>query len=115
MNVLLLLDDEWDVARVAKALFLGIRTGEEYRRLYKASGASGVGTLGYKGHPFSQMTAPELFALKAHMAKQMYLASEVVCGYVEKAFGHVYTPNAVTKLLNRTGFSYKKPTRFCQV
>jgi hypothetical protein len=77
MNVLLLLDDEWDVARVAKALFLDIRTGEEYRRLYKASGASGDGTLGYNGHPFSQMMAAELFALKAHMAIEI---RAIACG-----------------------------------
>jgi DNA-binding NarL/FixJ family response regulator len=57
MNVLLLLDDGWDAARVAEALFLDVRTVEDYRRLYKTSGASGVGALGYKGHPFSQMTA----------------------------------------------------------
>jgi len=112
MNVLLLLDDGWDAARVAEALFLDPRTVEEYRRLYEASGASGVGTLGYKGHPFSQMTAAELIALKAHLAEQMYLTSQAVCAYVEKTFGPIYTPNAMTKLLKRLGFSYKKPKRF---
>jgi transposase len=112
MNVLLLLDDGWDVTRVAEALFLDVRTVEEYRRLYKASGASGVGTLGYKGHPFRQMTAPELFVLRAHLAAQMYLTSQAVCAYVEKTFSQVYTPNAMTKLLKRLGFSYKKPKRF---
>jgi transposase len=112
MNVLLVLDDGWDVARVAEALFLDGRTVEEYRRLYEASGASGVGTLGYKGHPFSQMTAAELTALKAQLTEQMYLTSQAVCAYVEKTFGHIYTPNAMTKRLKRLGFSYKKPKRF---
>jgi transposase len=112
MNALLLLDDGWEVARVAEALFLDVRTVEEYRRLYKASGAFAIGTLGYKGHPFSQMAEPELFALKAHMAEQMYMTSQAVCAYVEKTFGRVYTPNAMTKLLKRLGFSYKKPKRF---
>jgi transposase len=112
MNVLLLLDDGWEMGRVAEALFLDVRTVEEYLRLYIASGASAVGALGYKGHPFSQMTKPELSALKAHMAEQMYMTSQAVCAYVEKTFGHVYTPNAMTKLLKRLGFSYKKPKRF---
>jgi transposase len=40
------------------------------------------------------------------MAEQMYMISQAVCAYVEKIFGHVYRPNAMTKLLKRLGFSY---------
>jgi hypothetical protein len=43
MNVLLLLDDGWEVAWVAEALFLDARTVEEYRHLYIASGAGQSG------------------------------------------------------------------------
>ena len=111
MNALLLLDDAWETARVAQALFLDERTIEEYRRLYEKSGASSLGAFGYKCNPFSRMKEEEIAILKAHMASLMYMTSQAVCDYVERSFGHAYTPNAMTKLLKRIGFSYKKPKR----
>ncbi len=88
MNVLLLLDDGWEATLVAEAFFLDVCTVEEYRQLYKATGASGVAALGYKGHPFSHMTSKELFVLKAHMAEQMSnLASRMrLCGKTSVIF-----------------------------
>lgn len=111
MNALLLLDDGWEVARVAEALFLDERTVEEYHRLYAKQGATGVRAMGYKGHSFRTMSEAESTVLKVHLATQMYMTSQAVCDYVRWTFGHVYTPNAMTKLLKRLGFSYKKPKR----
>ncbi len=105
MNALLLLDDGMAVAAVARVLYVDARTVEEYRRLYKTGGASGVSALGYKGNPFSVMTAEETAALKAHMAGQVYMTSQAVCDHILEECGHVYTPNAMTKLLKRIGCS----------
>lgn len=112
MNALLLLDDEIAPAVIARMLFLDERTVEEYRGLYETSGASGVSALGYKGNPFSTMSDEEIAALKAHMAGHLFMTSHAVCAHVKKIFNHDYTPNAMTKLLKRIGFSYKKPKRF---
>jgi|SRR6516165_2288765 transposase len=112
MNVLLLLDDGIAPAVIARMLYLDERTVEEYRHLYETQGASGIRRLGYKGRPSGLMRDREISVLKAHMAKQLYMTSRAVCDYVQKTFGHAYTPNAMTKLLKRLGFSYKKPKRF---
>jgi transposase len=112
MNALLLLDDGWAEADVAEALFLDGRTIAEYRSLYEARGASGVSGLGYKGNPNRVMTSAEIEALTAHLSAENFMTSKAVCAHVQQAFGHVYTPNAMTKLLKRIGFSYKKPKRF---
>lgn len=112
MNGLLLLDDGVAPAIVARMLYLDERTVEEYRCLYETGGARGVSELGYKGNPFSTMSEEEIAVLKAHMAGKLFMTSQAVCAYAKTAFGHAYTPNAMTKLLKRIGFSYKKPKRF---
>lgn len=112
MNALLLLDDGWSCLRVAGALFLDERTVDEYLRLYRTEGASGIGALRYKGNPSGLLNEAQIAALKAHMAGRMFMTSAAVCAHVKQEFDRVYTPNAMTKLLKRIGFSYKKPKRF---
>jgi DNA-binding NarL/FixJ family response regulator len=47
MNTLLLLDEGWAVERVAEVLFIDAETVREHRRLYRASGITGVERLKY--------------------------------------------------------------------
>ena len=112
MNALLLLDDAVAAGVVARMLFLDERTVAEYRQLYVTQGAAGVSALGYKGNPNSTMAAAEIEVLKARLRAQIFMTSKAVCAWVLETFGHAYTPNAMTKLLKRIGFSYKKPKRF---
>jgi hypothetical protein len=37
------------------------------------------------------------------------MTSKAVCHFVQQTFGVSYTPNAMTKLLKRQGYVYKKP------
>jgi transposase len=112
MNALLLLDDGVVPGIVARMLFLDERTVAEYRQLYGTRGAAGVSALGYKGNPNRTMPVVEAEALKAKLRTQIFMTSQAVCAWVLESFGHAYTPNAMTKLLKRIGFSYKKPKRF---
>ncbi len=112
MNALLLLDDGVAASVIARMLFLDERTVVEYRQLYAARGAAGVSALDYRGNPNSAMSAAGIEALRSRLKTQIFMTSQAVCAWVLEAFGLAYTPNAMTKLLKRIGFSYRKPKRF---
>ncbi len=108
MNVLLLLDDGWTAERIAAALYIDAETVREHQRLYQSAGVTGLERLAYMG-PESELTAAQRDGLSAELCRRLYMTSKEVCGFVETRFGVRYTPNAMTKLLKRLGFVYKKP------
>ena len=108
MNVVLLLDDAWPVERIAAALFIEAETVREHRRLYEASGIKGLETLRYQV-PEPALNTEQLRALDAELARHLYMTAKSVCNFVKQALDVAYTPNAMTKLLKRIGYVYKKP------
>ncbi len=108
MNVLLLLDDGWTAERIAEALYIDAETVREHRRLYERDGISGLERLPYEGRE-AALTAAQCEALASELTEQLYMTAKAVCHFVEEKFGVPYTPNAMTKLLKRLGFVYKKP------
>ena len=108
MNTLLLLDDGWTAERIAEALFIDAETVREHRRLYETSGVTGVERLNYEGSD-PALNETQLEALKAELDTRLYMTAKAVCDFVRRMFQVVYTPNAMTKLLKRLGFVYKKP------
>jgi transposase len=108
MNVLLLLDDGWTAERIAQALFIDAETVRDHRRRYEVSGVAGLEHLTYEGS--EPALAPEqLEALKGELDTHLHMTSKSVCAFVQQRFAVKYTPNAMTKLLKRLGFVYKKP------
>jgi hypothetical protein len=83
MNTLLLLDDGWAAERVAEVLFIDVETVREHRRLYQASGVTGVGQLKYEGA--EPALSPEQFeALAAELDSTLYMTAKAVCAsYVD--------------------------------
>jgi transposase len=110
MNVLLLLDDGWAPERIAEALYIDAETVREYRRLYKSSGVGGLERLAYVGAE-ADLTTEQQAILSAELEARLYMTSKEVCAFVAARFGVEYTPNAMSKLLKRLGFVYKKPKR----
>jgi transposase len=108
MNALLLLDDGWTAERVAEALFIEAETVREHRKLYQTSGLSGLERLNYEGST-PALNEAQLETLKAELDAHLYMTAKWVCDFVRRTFDVVYTPNAMTKLLKRLGFVYKKP------
>ena len=108
MNALLLLDDGWAAERVAEVLFIDAETVREYRRLYETAGVAGLERLRYEGSD-PALTEAQLEALKRELDAHLYMTSKAVCDFVRRSFGVSYTPNAMTKLLKRLGYVYKKP------
>ena len=110
MNTLLLLDDGWAAERVAEVLFIDVETVREHRRLYQASGVSGVERLKYEGAEPS-LNAEQLQALGAELDARLYKTAKAVCAFVARTFAETYTPHAMAKLLKRLGFVYKMPKK----
>src|ERR1700761_5372393 len=108
MNALLLLDDGWTAERVAAALFIDVETVREHRRLYETAGVGGLERLNYQGSD-PALSEVQLDALKAELDAHLYMTAKAVCDFVQRSFAVAYTPNAMTKLLKRLGFVYKKP------
>ena len=108
MNVLLLLDDGWAAERIAEALFIDAETVHEHRRRYETSGVAGLERLNYQGSE-PALSAMQIETLKAELDAHLYMTAKAVCDFVQRRFEVTYTPNAMTKLLKRLGFVYKKP------
>lgn len=108
MNVLLLVDDGWELRRIAEALYIDEGTVGEHRRRYEAEGRAGIERLDYAGRA-SLLTAAQEQALCEHVDACVPLTSRQVCAFAQRRFGLVYTPNAMSKVLKRLGFVHKKP------
>ena len=108
MNVLLLLDDGWPAERIATALYIDADTVQEHRRRYEASGVTGLERLNYQGSE-PALSEAQIAALRTELDAHLYMTAKEVCGFVQRTFGVAYTPNAMTKLLKRLGYVYKKP------
>ena len=107
MNVLLL-DDGWTLERIAEALYIDAETVREHRRRYESSGIAGLERLTYEGSEPALSTA-QLATPQGELDAHLYMTAKAVCGFVRRTLGVGYTPNAMTKLLKRLGFVYKKP------
>ncbi len=110
MNALLLLDDGWTAERVAEALFIDAETVREHRRLYQASGVTGIERLQYAGAE-PALNAEQLAVLGAELDARLYMTAKAVCAFVERTFEVIYTPHAMAKLLKRLSFVYKMPKK----
>ena len=108
MNGLLLLDDGWTAERIAEALYIDAETVREHRRLYEMTGVAGLERLRYEGSE-PALSATQCEALKAELDTHLYMTAKAVCAFVARTFEVIYTPNAMTKLLKRLGYVYKKP------
>lgn len=108
INVVLLLDDGWPAERIADALYIDPETVRQHHRLYKTAGIAGLERLAYQGSD-PALSDTQIETLKAELDTHLYMTAKSVCAYVEQTFGITYTPNAMTKLLKRLGYVYKKP------
>jgi transposase len=108
MNALLLLDDGWAAERVAEVLFIDAETVREHRRLYQTTGVAGLALLNYEGCD-PALSEAQLTALETELDAHLYMTAKEVCDFVRRTFEVIYTPNAMTKLLKRLDYVYKKP------
>jgi transposase len=71
---------------------------------------AGVERLSYQGAE-SDLSREQQSELKAALDGRVYLSAKQVCSFVADRFGISYTANAMSKLLGRLGYVYKKPMK----
>lgn len=108
VNVLLLPDEGWSVARIAAALYLDESTVAEHRALYGQRGRTGVESLGYTGR-VSRLSAGQRAALSDWIAAEVPQTARAVCAGVQARLAVSHASHAMARLLGQTGFVFKKP------
>ena len=108
INTILLLDNGIPYKEVAQLLFLGEGTVREYYRVYSNRGMQEFLTLCYSGKP-TLLEQHQLDDLKDFVDKSTPGSCLPVVAYIQQKFGITYTVAAVTALLHKLGFTYRKP------
>jgi len=104
---LILLSDGYSYKEIEEILLIDEKTIGRYRETYQNKGIEELLKSNYTGG-VSELSIDELNKLSEQVENNLYSTSIEVCDYVEKRFGKTYTPNGMTQLLKRLGFSHKK-------
>jgi transposase len=102
------LADGREYAEVAAILLLDETTLRRYVERFQEAGVDGLLECHYSGG-VSDLTLAEQQALTHYLVDNTLPTASAVVAYIKKKYQVTYTPNGVTKLLHRLGFSYKKP------
>jgi len=98
----------WTWDEIKEALFITDGTIKFYLDHYEKGGVEELLKKRHKGHHFK--LSPEQEKIVAcYVESHNILCSKQVCDYAKRKFGVRYSPNGMTLLLKRLGFSYKKP------
>jgi transposase len=84
------------VERVAAGLFIDAETVREHRRLYEASGVTGIERLNYQGGE-PALSPEQLKALGAELDAHLCMTAKAVGAFVARTFEVTYTPHAMAK------------------
>lgn len=105
IKAVLLSDDGWTNAMIAKALFLCQETVHDHltdyveeQKLKPENGGSS-----------SKLSDAQASELIRHLEENTYVKVKAICSYVETKYGIIYTVAGMTKWLHEHRFSYKKP------
>lgn len=63
-----------------------------------------------RGGGISKLTTDQEKELKTHLQDNTYLKTNAIIQHIESIYGIRYTISGVTKMLNRLGFCYKRPS-----
>jgi len=107
-NALLLLDDGMSCEAIARVLYMDDDTIRYWRKLYQEKGLAWLEEFGYKGRK-SELSLAEQDELKQWVSDKLPHTTVIVCEWIEKSFGVIYSRSGATKLLERLGMEYRKP------
>lgn len=108
INAILLLGSGMSLEEVSDVLFLDADTLSSYVKCYQTGDLKAVLNTSHKGSD-CRLSTMELEELCSELSSKIYLTTSAVCAFVEENFGERYTVSGMTDLLNRLGFTYKKP------
>ena len=108
IKAILLIDNGWSYDKVATALLLDVSTIRKYYNIYLEGGTEALLTLHYSGRS-PILNNDQLDDVKAYVKESIPSTATEVMDYIRGKFSVVYSESAVTLLLHRLGFAYKKP------
>ena len=108
IRIILLLDKEEPISKIAEYFFLTENSVRNYKNRYKEDGLEGL-LIDYHTGRFSYLSLEEQSQLITELESKVYLKTSGIISYVKEKFGVVYTIGGMTSLLHQLGFSYKKP------
>ena len=107
-NAILLLDDGWNCAKVAEALYLDDDTVRTWFKRYQAGGLDEMKVFDWKGRS-GDLSRERMAELSARLGERLMRDSGEVAAYIAARWGVVYGPSGCVALLHRLGFEYKRP------
>ena len=107
-NAILLLDDGWNCAKVAEALYLDDDTVRTWFKRYQAGGLDEMTVFDWKGRS-GDLSREQMAELSARLGERLMRDSGEVAAYIAARWGVVYSPSGCLALLHRLGFEYKRP------
>ena len=108
IRVILLLDKDEPINKIAEYFFLTENTVRNYKSRYKEEGLEGL-LIDYHVGRSSYLSCEEQSQLITELESKVYLQTSAIIFYVKREFGVVYKIGGMTTLLHQLGFSYKKP------
>jgi len=108
IKVVLGLDAGHSVGFLSALLLLDEKTIRRYRELYEEGGIEGLCIDENHGKQ-SRLSMEQDDQLNKELKSKIYLNTSAIIKYVQLNFGIEYSVSGMAKLLERLGFSYKKP------
>jgi transposase len=105
---ILMLNEGVPVAKIAHYLLLDEKSIRNYRDRYSDGGLEALCNDSYYGRK-GILNKSELAMLENELRSKIYPTTTSIIAYVKRKFGVQYSISGITKLLERIGFSYKKP------
>ena len=106
-TVLLMLHMKFSAQDIADSLGIDDETVHRYRRAYQTLGLAGYLDTGFVPYT-GRLSGEQEVQLREEVQTNLYIDSREVVAYIDRSFGIRYSRSAVTKLLKRLGFVYKK-------
>ena len=107
MKFILLYNDGWSYAQIAKVLLLDDQTLRNYLKDYESGGMKSLLSFHYTGRP-TILSEFECKELEAHLSYNTYLTSYQIRQYIKAKYTKEYSKKGIISLLHKMGFVYKK-------
>lgn len=107
MKAILLLDDGYSYAEIAKILMLDDSTIRRHEKMYCEKGLDRLLCPDYPGYD-GKLSCEQREELKRHLREHFMRTAKEIAVWVKETFHKDYTPEGLVHLLHQIGFSYKQ-------
>ena len=107
-NAILLLDKGWSYAEVGEALFLDNSTIRIWLKEFQEGGVEAIVLFDLKGGT-GRLSPLRIDELRAWATEVLLTSTTEIGQFILDRFGFDYGRSGLIKLMNRTGFDWKKP------